>query len=60
MDAARAYIAALARCTPRLESARAEMDALDHRFLYFIEAGADRGRVLYLRVDGDYGLVQPW
>jgi hypothetical protein len=43
-----------------LESARAEMDALDHRFLYFIEAGIDRGRVLYLRFDGDYGLVQPW
>jgi ribosome-associated translation inhibitor RaiA len=41
-----------------LETARAEMDVLNHRFLYF--TGADgRGRVLYLRHDGDYGLVEP-
>lgn len=41
-----------------LESARAEMDVLNHRFLYFTEADG-RGRVLYLRHDGDYGLVEP-
>jgi hypothetical protein len=43
-----------------VEDARAEMDMLMHRFLYFLDAGDGRGRVLYLRVDGDYGLVQPW
>jgi putative sigma-54 modulation protein len=42
-----------------LEQARAEMDVVNHRFLYFIDAGDDRGRVLYLRHDGDYGLVEP-
>jgi ribosome-associated translation inhibitor RaiA len=39
--------------------ARAEMDALAHRFLYFIDADDGRGKVLYLRYDGDYGLVEP-
>jgi ribosome-associated translation inhibitor RaiA len=39
--------------------ARAEMDLLDHRFLYFIDADDGRGKVLYLRYDGDYGLVEP-
>jgi hypothetical protein len=43
-----------------LDTARAEMDELEHRFLYFIAAGDERGRVLYQRLDGDYGLVQPW
>jgi Sigma 54 modulation/S30EA ribosomal protein C terminus len=43
-----------------VEAARAEMDMLIHRFLYFLDARDGRGRVLYLRVDGDYGLVQPW
>jgi ribosome-associated translation inhibitor RaiA len=37
--------------------ARSEMDVLDHRFLYFIDAGDGRGKVLYLRRDGNYGLV---
>jgi hypothetical protein len=32
---------------------------LNHRFLYFIDAGDGRGKVLYLRHDGDYGLVEP-
>jgi ribosome-associated translation inhibitor RaiA len=40
-------------------TARAEMDALNHRFLYFIDAEDERGKVLYLRLDGDYGLVEP-
>jgi sigma 54 modulation/S30EA-like ribosomal protein len=39
--------------------ARAEMDFLNHRFLYFIDAADERGRVLYLRTDGDYGVVEP-
>ena len=43
-----------------LDTARAEMDMLDHRFLYFVHADDQRGKVLYLRFDGDYGLVQPW
>jgi signal transduction histidine kinase len=43
----------------RLEQAREEMDWLNHRFLYFIDAEDGRGKVLYLRHDGDYGLVQP-
>jgi ribosome-associated translation inhibitor RaiA len=42
-----------------LEKARTEMDMLNHRFLYFIDAGDGRGKVLYLRHDGDYGLVEP-
>lgn len=42
-----------------LAQAREEMDWLNHRFLYFIDAEDGRGRVLYLRHDGDYGLVQP-
>jgi ribosome-associated translation inhibitor RaiA len=42
-----------------LAVARAEMDVLDHRFLYFIDADDRRGKVLYLRHDGDYGLVEP-
>jgi plasmid stabilization system protein ParE len=42
-----------------LSEARTEMDFLDHRFLYFIDAASDRGKVIYLRHDGDYGLVEP-
>jgi ribosome-associated translation inhibitor RaiA len=42
-----------------LDTARAEMDLLDHRFLYFVDAQDGRGKVLYLRHDGDYGLVEP-
>jgi ribosome-associated translation inhibitor RaiA len=41
-----------------LEQARSEMNFLNHRFLYFQDADDDRGRVLYLRHDGDYGLVE--
>jgi ribosome-associated translation inhibitor RaiA len=42
-----------------LSAARIEMDFLDHRFLYFLDAEDKRGKVLYLRHDGDYGLVEP-
>jgi ribosome-associated translation inhibitor RaiA len=42
-----------------LDAARAEMDLLNHRFLYFVDAEDGRGKVLYLRHDGDYGLVEP-
>jgi hypothetical protein len=42
-----------------LEKARTEMDMVNHRFLYFIDADDGRGKVLYLRHDGDYGLVEP-
>jgi hypothetical protein len=42
-----------------LDTARAEMDLLDHRFLYFVHDDDARGKVLYLRFDGDYGLVHP-
>jgi hypothetical protein len=41
------------------EKARTEMDVLNHRFLYFIDADDGRGKVIYLRHDGDYGLVEP-
>ena len=42
-----------------LAQARNEMDVLDHRFLYFIDAADGRGKVIYLRHDGNYGLVEP-
>jgi ribosome-associated translation inhibitor RaiA len=42
-----------------LAKARDEMDVLGHRFVYFIDAADGRGKVLYLRHDGDYGLVDP-
>ena len=42
-----------------LEVARSEMDVLNHRFLYFTDDDDGRGKVLYLRHDGDYGLVEP-
>ena len=40
-------------------AAVAEMDALEHRFLYFVNAATGRGNVIYLRYDGHYGLVEP-
>ena len=47
------------RSRSRSHKARDEMDVLKHRFLYFIDAVDGRGKVLYLRHDGDYGLVEP-
>jgi ribosome-associated translation inhibitor RaiA len=42
-----------------LDQAREEIDLRGDRWLYFIDAGDERGKVLYLRHDGDYGLVEP-
>jgi ribosome-associated translation inhibitor RaiA len=42
-----------------LDQARDELDASDRRFLYFVDAADRRPKVLYLRHDGDYGLVEP-
>jgi hypothetical protein len=36
-----------------------EMDVLNHRFLYFVDAADGRGKVIYRRHDGNYGLVEP-
>lgn len=41
-----------------LETAVAEMDELDHRFLYFVDASSGRGSVIYLRYDGHHGLIE--
>ena len=43
----------------KLRDARVEMDFLNHRYLYFTDARDSWGKVLYLRADGDYGLVEP-
>jgi putative sigma-54 modulation protein len=42
-----------------LSAARIEMDFLEYGFLYFLDAEDKRGKVIYLRHDGDYGLVEP-
>ncbi|HEX4734323.1 MAG TPA: hypothetical protein VH247_07910 [Thermoleophilaceae bacterium] len=43
---------------------RKEMDMLNERavntrFLYFVDAVDARGKVIYVRLDGDYGFVEP-
>ena len=43
----------------RLEDAVAEMNILDHRFMYFTDAASGRGNVIYMRYDGHYGLIKP-
>jgi ribosome-associated translation inhibitor RaiA len=43
----------------KLETAIAEMNARDHRFMFFINAETARGNVIYLRYDGNYGLIEP-
>jgi hypothetical protein len=43
----------------KLDDARSDMDELNDRFLYFVDVDDGRGKVLYLRHDGDYGLVEP-
>jgi ribosome-associated translation inhibitor RaiA len=42
-----------------LEEAQEELGRLEHRFVYFLDAADGLGKVLYLRHDGDYGLVEP-
>jgi ribosomal subunit interface protein len=42
-----------------LATAIAEMDALEHRFLFFENAASGRGNVIYRRYDGHYGLIEP-
>jgi hypothetical protein len=42
-----------------LRTAVAEMDALNHRFLFFEDADTARGNVIYRRYDGHYGLIEP-
>jgi hypothetical protein len=41
-----------------LAEVREEMDLAEQRCVYFVDAADGRGKVLYLRHDGDYGLVQ--
>jgi ribosome-associated translation inhibitor RaiA len=42
-----------------LERVREELDVLGEGFIYFIDERDGRGKVLYVRPDGDYGLVEP-
>jgi uncharacterized protein (DUF2267 family)/ribosome-associated translation inhibitor RaiA len=42
-----------------LEDTMAELERSGERFAYFIDAADNRPKVLYLRLDGDYGLVEP-
>lgn len=42
-----------------LEAAISEMDAVSHRFMFFIDAQTGRGNVIYIRYDGNYGLIEP-
>jgi ribosome-associated translation inhibitor RaiA len=42
-----------------LERVRGELDVLGEGFVYFIDQRDGRGKVLYVRQDGDYGLVEP-
>jgi hypothetical protein len=37
---------------------RGELDVLGDGFVYFIDQRDGRGKVLYVRQDGDYGLVE--
>ena len=42
-----------------LATALSEMNALDHRFLFFENTTTGRGNVIYRRYDGHYGLIEP-
>jgi hypothetical protein len=42
-----------------LAQALEEMAAVDHRYLFFVNADTRRGNVLYTRWDGHYGLIEP-
>lgn len=43
----------------RLDDVITEMNELNHRFLYFVDEASGRARVIYLRYDGNYGLIEP-
>ena len=42
-----------------LERVRGELDVLGAGFIFFVDERDRRGKVLYVRQDGDYGLVEP-
>lgn len=42
-----------------LDAAVREMNAVEHRFLFFENATTGRGNVIYRRYDGHYGLIEP-
>lgn len=42
-----------------LDDAIAEMNILNHRFMFFVNADSGRGNVVYMRYDGHYGLIEP-
>ena len=42
-----------------LGTAASEMNVLSHRFMFFINAESGRGNVIYMRYDGNYGLIEP-
>jgi hypothetical protein len=46
---------------PRLDpaAARAVLDLTDTPFVFYVDPSDDRGRVLYRRYDGNYGLIEP-
>jgi ribosomal subunit interface protein len=43
----------------KIDDVIAEMNELNHRFLYFVDEASKRARVIYLRYDGHYGLIEP-
>jgi ribosomal subunit interface protein len=42
-----------------LDAVIAEMNELNHRFMYFTNAETGRGNAIYVRYDGHYGLIEP-
>jgi ribosome-associated translation inhibitor RaiA len=42
-----------------VEAAVEEMNAVSHRFMFFENAATGRGNVIYRRLDGNYGLIEP-
>ena len=41
-----------------LESAIGEMNAVNHRFVYFVDRDSARGSIVYRRYDGHYGVIE--
>jgi ribosome-associated translation inhibitor RaiA len=42
-----------------VEAAVEQMNLLNHKFMFFTNAESSRGNVIYLRYDGNYGLIEP-